>query len=211
MLEPVIITAALTGAITDPAKTPYLPITPDQLVAAALDLSPELASFDAGSMNFGTGVFLNPPDFLDRLARRMRAQGVKPEIEVYDAGMIFNALRMCDAGLLEPPLHFQFVLGVPGGAPATAKSLLHLVEQIPPESTWSVIGIGAGQLPMNLMGMALGGHVRTGLEDNIYYSKGILAKSNSELVARLARIAREFGRAPATPAEARRILGLKCS
>jgi len=269
-MEKLIITAALTGAITNPKKTPYLPIKPAQIIQQAIDcyhagaaivhihvrnddgtpsldvekfrevvegiksqcdmvlclttggglsvsdermsaleLRPELASFDAGTMNFGDSVFMNPPDFLVELAKRIKARCVKPELEVYDASMIYNALRLADEGLLEPPFHFQFVLGVAGGAPATAKSLLHLVEQIPDGSTWSVIGIGPGQLPMNLMGMAMGGHVRTGLEDNIYYSKGRLATSNAELVSRLVRIANEYGREIATPDDARRILGLK--
>ena len=113
-----------------------------------------------------------------------------------------------ERGLLKPPLHFQFVLGVLGGMPATAKSLLHLSEIIPEGSTWSVIGIGLGQLPMAVMAMAMGGHVRVGLEDNIYYSKGVLAKSNAELVERVVRIAKEFGREIATPSDAKKILNL---
>ena len=155
-------------------------------------------------------VFMNPPDFLTELAKRMKNQGIKPELEVYDASMIYNAMRLADKGLIEPPFHFQFVLGVAGGAPATAKSLLHLIEQIPTGSTWSVIGIGIGQLPMNLIGMAMGEHVRTGLEDNIYYAKGKLATSNAQLVSRLVRLVRlvrEFGREVATAADIRNILG----
>jgi len=111
-------------------------------------------------------------------------------------------------GLLKPPLHFQFVLGVLGGMPATAKSLLHLSEMMPQGSTWSVIGIGPGQLPMTMIAMVMGGHVRVGLEDNIYYSKGVLAKSNAKLVERVIRIANEFGRGVATPQESRGILKL---
>jgi 3-keto-5-aminohexanoate cleavage enzyme len=171
-----------------------------------LSLDPEMVSFDAGSINIGENVLLCPPEFLDALAKETLAKGIKPELEVFEVGMVYNCLRYLERGLLDTPLHFQFVLGVPGGMPATVKSLLHLSEIIPEGSTWSVIGIGANQLPMAMLGMAMGGHVRTGLEDNIYYSKGVLAKSNAELVERIARIAKEFGRELAVPSEASRIL-----
>ena len=174
----------------------------------SLALGPELVSFDAGSVNMGENVFLNPPEFLDVLARETLAKGIKPELEVFEVGMVYTCIRYLDKGLLKPPLHFQFVLGTPGGMPATAKSLLHLIEIIPQGSTWSVIGTGSGQLPMAMMGMVMGGHVRVGLEDNIYYSKGVLAISNAELVERVVRIAKEFGREIATPSEARKILNL---
>jgi 3-keto-5-aminohexanoate cleavage enzyme len=173
-----------------------------------LSLKPELVSFDAGSVNMGENVFLNPPEFLDALAKETLAKGIKPELEVFEVGMVYTCLRYLERSLLKPPLHFQFVLGTPGGMPATPKSLLHLSEIIPLDSTWSVIGVGPGQLPMAMMGMMMGGHVRVGLEDNIYYSKGMLAKSNAELVERVVRIANEFGRDIATPQEARKILNL---
>jgi len=172
-----------------------------------LELQPELVSFDAGSINMGENVFLNPQEFLETLAKETLSRGIKPELEVFEAGMVHTCLKYLERGLLKPPLHFQFVLGTPNGMPATAKSLLHLTEIIPQDSTWSVIGIGPGQLPMAMMAMAMGGHVRVGLEDNIYYSKGILAKSNAQLVERVVRIAREFGREIATPADARNQLG----
>ena len=175
---------------------------------APLSLQPELVSFDAGSINMGENVFLNPPEFLEALAKETAAQGVKPELEIFEAGMVITCLRLLDRGLLQAPLHFQFVLGTPAGMPATAKSLLHLTEILPREASWSVIGIGAGQLPMAMIGMAMGGHVRVGLEDNIYYAKGILAKSNAQLVERVVRIAREFGREIALPQEARKIFSV---
>lgn len=174
----------------------------------SLTAKPDLASLDAGSLNFYERVFLNPPAFLEELARRMREAEVKPEIEIFDTGMIGNALALVRKGLLDAPLWWQLVLGVKGGAPATARSLVHLVESLPPGSLWSVCAVGPGQLPMNLMAIAMGGHVRTGLEDNLYFRRGEPAQSNAQLVARLARIARECGREPATPAEARQILGL---
>ena len=174
----------------------------------SLSAGPELASFDAGSMNFNERVFLNSPAFLEELARRMRAANIKPEIEVFDSGMIGNALPLIEQGLIKPPLWWQFVLGVKGGAPATARSLLHLVDTLPAGSLWSVCAVGSHQLPMNVLAIAMGGHARTGLEDNLYYRRGELAGSNAQLVARLARIARECGREPATPAETRQMLGL---
>ncbi len=174
-----------------------------------LQLKPDLASFDAGSINLGGSVFINTPDFLEEAARRMKETGVKPEIEVFDSGMLVTALRMRDQGKLDEPLHFQFVLGTPWGAPATPKSFLHLHDMIPASSTWSIIGIGRGYLPMAMMALIMGGHIRVGMEDNIYVSQGVLAKTNAELVERVVRICREYGREVATPTEARGILGLK--
>jgi 3-keto-5-aminohexanoate cleavage enzyme len=174
----------------------------------SLAAGPELGSLDAGSMNFNERIFLNPPDFLEELARRMLAAHVKPEIEVFDSGMIGNALALEGKGLIQSPLWWQFVLGVKGGAPATARSLLHLVDSLPAGSLWSVCAVGGRQLSMNVLAIAMGGHARTGLEDNLYYRRGELARSNAQLVARLARIACECGREPATPAEAREMLGL---
>ena len=173
-----------------------------------LDLFPEMVSFDAGTMNMGENVFMNSPEFLTLLAESTLAKGIKPELEVFDIGMVYTCIRFLEKGLLKPPLHFQFVLGTQGGMPATFKSLLHLVEIIPPGSTWSVIGIGAGQLPLSVMGMMMNGHVRVGLEDNIFYSKGVFANSNAQLVERTVRLARELGREVASPSEARRILQL---
>jgi 3-keto-5-aminohexanoate cleavage enzyme len=174
----------------------------------SLAFQTEFVSFDAGSVNMGENVFVNSPEFLVALARETLARGIKPELEVFEVGMVYTCLRYLEEGLLKPPLHFQFVLGIRGGMPATPKSLLYLTEIIPPESTWSVIGAGPGQLPMAVLGMVMGGHVRVGLEDNIYYAKGVLAKNNAELVERVVKISREFGREIATPSEARKILNL---
>jgi len=174
----------------------------------SLAAGPELASLDAGSINFNERVFLNPPDFLEELAGRMLEANVKPEIEVFDSGMIGNALTLVKKGLIKPPLWWQFVLGVKGGSTATARTLVYLVESLPTGSLWSVCAVGWRQLPLNMLAIAMGGHARTGMEDNLYYRRGELAQSNAQLVARLSRIARECGREPATPAEAREILGL---
>lgn len=173
-----------------------------------VSLVPEMASITTGSVNFGEEVFLNPPGDIEVFAKTIKAYGVKPEIEVFEVGMMANALRLVKKGLLAEPLHFNFMLGVPGGLPATVKNLLLLVESLPPGSTWSVSGVGSRQLPMNVMGIILGGHVRTGLEDNIYYKKGKLALGSWELVERVAGIAGVMGRPLAGPGEARQILGL---
>lgn len=173
-----------------------------------LSLQPEFVSFDAGSINMGENVFLNPQEFLEALAKATLEKGIRPELEVFEVGMVYTCLKYLERGLLKPPFHFQFVLGTPNGMPATVKSLLHLTEIIPDDSTWSVIGVGPGQLPMAMIAMTMGGHVRVGLEDNIYYSRGVLAKTNAELVERIIRIAREYGREVATPGEARKILSL---
>ncbi len=171
-------------------------------------LKPEMASFSTGSVNFGDSVFLNPPAYLEEFARVMQEQGVKPEIEVFEVGMINNALRLVRKGLLQEPLHFDFVMGVPGGIPGTIKNLLHLVDGIPRGSTWSVAGTGRFQLPLGTAAILLGGHVRVGFEDNIYFQRGILAESNAQLVKRAAKIGLVHGRDPTTPDEAREILGI---
>jgi 3-keto-5-aminohexanoate cleavage enzyme len=175
---------------------------------APLALRPELASFDAGSINTEAGVFLNPPEFLEALAAAGRERNVKLELECFDLGMIVAALRYHERGLLPAPLHFQFVLGTAYGMTATAASLLGATAMVPGDATWSVIGIGKAQLPMAALAMAMGGHVRVGLEDNIYYRRGELATSNAQLVARVGRLAHEMSRELATPSEARRLLGL---
>jgi 3-keto-5-aminohexanoate cleavage enzyme len=175
---------------------------------APLSLRPELASFDAGSINLGGSVFINSPPFLDEAARRIRQTGVKPELEIFDLGMMMTCLRMREDGKLHEPLYFQFVMGTPWGAPATPKALLHLYEHLPADAVWSAIGIGKGHLPIAMMAMVMGGHIRVGMEDNVYYTRGILAKSNAEFVERIVRIAGECGRPVAGPEKAREILGL---
>jgi 3-keto-5-aminohexanoate cleavage enzyme len=174
----------------------------------SLELKPDMASFDAGSINLGGGVFINPPDFLDLAASEMKRLNVKPEIEVFDSGMITTALAMRKKGQLEDPMYFQFVLGTPSGAVATPQSLLHLTELIPDGSIWSVTGMGKFHLPMSMLALAMGGHIRLGMEDNVYYERGVLAKTNAQFVERIVRISREYGREIASPDEARKILGL---
>ena len=173
-----------------------------------LACKPEMATLTVGTLNFGRDVFSNPLELVERFAREIRARGVRPEVEVFDLGMLPTADKLVADGLLADPLHYDFVMGVPGGIAATAANLLHLISNIRGGATWTVAAMGRHQLPMAALAIVLGGHVRVGFEDNIYYSKGVLATSNAQLVERVVRIARELGREIATPAEARRILGV---
>ncbi len=171
-------------------------------------LKPEMATLSTGSVNFGDDVFLNPPAYLETFARAIMENGVKPEIEVFDVGMINNALQLVKKGLLKEPLHFDFVMGVPGGIPASVKNLVHLSESIPLESSWTVAGMGRFELPLGTAAIIMGGHVRVGFEDNIYYEKGVLAESNAQLVERIVRVAEIHNRPVATADDARRILNI---
>jgi 3-keto-5-aminohexanoate cleavage enzyme len=273
-MKKLIITAAITGSRISRETTPYIPITPEEIVHSAVecrragasmvhihvrdpktglgtqDLSlyqqvldpirehtdliicvttsgipgrnlpaeerlgplvfgPEVASFDGGSINLGDSVFMVSPEFMKVAAKRMMEMDVKPEIEIFDVGMMVACLRMQEQGFFKEPLHFQFVLGTPWGSPATPRTLIHLQEFLPENSTWSVAGIGKGHLPMSMMALIMGGHIRVGMEDNIYYNRGQLAKTNAEFVERIVRLAQEYGRDVASPQEAREILGLK--
>ena len=273
-MNKLIITAAITGSRIPRSKTPYIPITPEEITRSALecwkagasivhihvrnpktgigtqdmelfrqvieplrektdlilclttsgipgrnlpteerlqvlDFKPELASLDAGSINLGGSIFVNTPEFLKAAAQRMGEKSVKPELEIFDVGMIVTCLRMRNQGLFDDPLHFQFVLGTPWGSPGTPRSLFHLCEMIPEDATWSVIGVGRTHLPMSMMALCMGGHIRVGMEDNIYYRQDQLVRKNAQFVKRIARIAEEYGREIATPDEAREILSLR--
>jgi 3-keto-5-aminohexanoate cleavage enzyme len=184
-------------------------MTPEER-AGVLELRPEMATLTCGSVNFGDDIFENSFPIMRAILKKMNECGVRPELEIFDKGHIANARRLVREGLLTMPQHADFVLGVPGGLEATVTNLCDLAADLPAGCTWSVAGIGRAQLPMALAAIAMGGHVRVGLEDNLYYSKGRLA-TNEELVARVARIAREAGREVATPQKAREILGLQAS
>jgi 3-keto-5-aminohexanoate cleavage enzyme len=180
----------------------------DEARLRVCELNPEMATFDAGTMNFGQGVFHNTPVFLEQLAAVTKERQIKPEIEIFDIGMIHNTLRIAKKGLITKPFHFQFVLGVHGGMPATPKNLMFLIDSIPEGSTWSAIGASKDQLTINTMSILLGGHVRVGMEDSVYYTKGELAISNAQFVKRIVELSNTLGREVASPAEAREILGL---
>jgi len=296
----IIVTAALTGGVNVPSMSPYLPVTPQQLIdeskrvydaggaivhiharnpetgqpspsvelfrevatsvkakcniiqcfttggnvewpvadraKAVLTLQPELGTFNAGSLNFGifpiaegikeykytwekpflqgseNGIFPNTFKTLKELSQLFAESNTKPELEVYDAGMLNNIAYLVSKGYLKKPLHIQFVLGIMGGMMATPGNLIFLynsARELLGEFTWSACASGRHQFVLGSIAMNMGGHARVGMEDNLYLNKGVLAKSNAELVEKIIRIAREFGHEPATPDEARKILGLK--
>jgi 3-keto-5-aminohexanoate cleavage enzyme len=172
-----------------------------------LDLNCEMASLATGSSNFLNSINANSPDLVFELTKKMVDNGIKPEIEVFDSAMIGNTVRLIKKGVLNSPVHFNLVMNVPGSIQGTPKNLMFLVESLPPNSTWSVCGIGPSQTSMIGMAIILGGHVRTGLEDTLLYKKGVPA-TNRMLVERVVRLAKELGREIATTDEARKILGL---
>jgi uncharacterized protein (DUF849 family) len=179
-----------------------------------LYLRPDMASLATGSVNFPTSVYENPPDFVDDLARDMLARGIKPEVEVFDVAMLYNAAELVRRDLLKPPAHVQFVLGLKNALPARRELLEFLVrelEAVLPGATWTAAGMGKHQLTVNRWSLELGGHARTGLEDNVRFDEHRLAASNAELVARVAALTEEYGRTVATPLEARALLGLEAS
>jgi uncharacterized protein (DUF849 family) len=176
-----------------------------------LHLRPDMASLSTGSCNFPYMVYENHPDLIAELAEKMLSFSVKPEIEVFDVSMMYQAIRMAEEGALKRPLHVQFVFGVRNAMPAVREVLEFEVAELKrlmPDATWTAAGIGRHQLTVNRWSLELGGHCRTGLEDNIRWDKTRLAASNAELVARVAALCAEFGRSAATPAEARDILSL---
>ena len=177
-----------------------------------LHLKPEMASLTTGSVNFAKIIYENHPSLINDLATGMLANDIKPEIEIFDLAMLYNAARLVTEGLLKAPVHVQFVLGIPGALPADRQVLdfeLAQLERMLPGATWTAAGIGRHQLTVNEWALELGGHCRTGLEDNLRFDKDRLATSNAELVKRVAELTPKFGRSVATPAEARQILGLR--
>lgn len=173
-------------------------------------LQPEMATLDAGTCNFGgDDIFINTENTIKYFGEKLIELGIKPEIEVFDKGMVDMAIRLNQKGYIKSPMHFNFVLGVNGGMSATPRDAVFMAESIPVGSTFTLTGIGRNEFNMATMSIIMGGHVRVGFEDNIYLDKGVLAKSNAQLVERVVRIAKELGREIATPEEARLILGLK--
>ena len=169
-------------------------------------LKPDLCSLDLGSINFRDRVFINPPEWAEAAARTMQQNGVKPELEVFDVGHIYQARDLIQRGLIDDPPYFQLCMGVMWGMEASAENLLFMKAKLPPDALWSVLGVGKAQLPMITMAMLLGGNVRVGFEDNLYLKKGVLASSNAQMVEMAADLAERLGRQVATPGEARRIL-----
>ena len=290
MVQPTIISCAITGNITTVESTPYLPVTPEQIASSSLEavragaaivhihvrhpdgrpsmemqhyrevvdrlraadedviinlttgpgqryvpsevdpavaapgttlmvpkrrvehilaLRPELCSLDFNTMYSGNSVVINTPRNLAIMAEIIRNAGVRPELEVFDSGDIQLANQFIQEGRLDAPALFQIVLGVRYGAIATTETLAYMKSLLPAGSHWAAFGIGRWEFPMLAQAFLLGGHVRVGLEDNIYLEKGVLAKGNAELVRKAARIVKDLGGSIATPAETREILGLK--
>lgn len=181
-------------------------------MAPFMELKPEMASFDCGTMNWmRKGVFNNNPAFLEKMGLAMQEAKVKPEIEVFHTGMIYDAAYYLKKGILKVPAHFQFCMGCAGGIAATAENLLFMRRTLceaAPGSTWSAFGVGRGAMEIMYAAIAAGGHIRVGMEDNVVYKKGVLAQSNMQLVARARRVIEEFGCEAATADEARELLGL---
>ena len=178
---------------------------------AMLGLRPDMASLATGSVNFPTIVYENPPDFVRSLAGSMRDLGVKPEIEVFDLAMLYNTADLVAEGLLLAPVHVQFVLGVKHALPARREILEFEVAQLRrllPDATWTAAGIGRHQLEVNHWALELGGHCRTGLEDNVRWDRATLATSNAQLVGRVVDLCAQYGRPVTTAAQARAMLGL---
>jgi uncharacterized protein (DUF849 family) len=198
-----------------PDERPYLAgpntdlIGPLERLVHVEKLRPEICTLDCGTLNFGDGntIYISTPDYLRRGAKRIRELGVKPELEIFDTGHLWFVKQMLSEGLLEQPLMMQFCLGIPWGAPADTVSMKAMADNAPPGSIWAGFGIGRMQMPMVAQAVLLGGHVRVGLEDNLYLDKGVFA-SNGSLVERAAEIIRLMGARVVTPAEARAKLGL---
>ena len=179
---------------------------------AMLSLRPDMASLATGSVNFPSNVYENPPDFVEGLARSMLEYDIKPEIEVFDLAMLYNAVQLQKKGLLKPELHVQFVLGIQNALPARRSVFDFLraeLTELMPLATWVAAGTGRAQWEVNQWCLATGGHCRTGLEDNLRFDANRLAASNAELVKKIVDMCGQHGRVPATPAQARRMLGLR--
>ncbi len=176
-----------------------------------LPLKPDMASLSTGSCNFPTRVYENSPELVDWLAAQMIEYNVKPEIEAFDLSMIFQAVKMQHEGKIKAPLHVQFVMGVKNAMPVDRETFDYYVKtlkRLAPDATWTGAGIGKDQITLNRWSLEAGGHCRTGLEDNVRWDKNSLAPSNAALVKRVADLCAEYGRRPATAAEARKLLSL---
>ncbi len=174
-----------------------------------ITLNPEMATLDCGTCNFGgDDIFVNTENMIIDFANKMNERGIKPELEVFDKGMIDMALRLHKKGFIKAPMHFDFVLGVNGGISGEPRDLVFMKESIPTGATWTAAGVGRFAFPTAALAIIMGGNVRIGFEDNVYLEKGVLAKSNGELVEKVVRLAKELGRAIATPDEARAILSI---
>lgn len=200
---------ACPGVILIPSTGGAVGMTPAERLQPT-ELMPEMATLDCGTCNFGDDIFVNDMPTLRAFGQRMMEHNIKPEFECFEIGHVETALTLAKKGLVPgAPMQFNFVLGVPGCTPATIPDLCYLVGRIPAGSTWTVTGIGRHAFTMAAAAIAMGGNVRVGFEDALTLERGVLAKSNGELVAKVVEIARLLGRDVATPDQAREILNLK--
>jgi uncharacterized protein (DUF849 family) len=185
-------------------------VGPLERLAHVEALLPEICTLDCGTLNFGDGnmIYISTPDYLRAGAKRIQELGVKPELEIFDTGHLWFAKQMLAEGLMDAPPMFQFCLGIPWGAPADTVSMKAMADNLPAGAVWAGFGIGRSQMPMVAQAVLLGGHVRVGLEDNLYLGRGVLA-SNGQLVEKAVKIIELMGARTVTPAEARKKLGLK--
>ena len=203
------IKAAIPDVILIPSTGGAVGMTAEERLQPT-ELFPEMATLDCGTCNFGDDVFENTMPTMRAFGKRMIENGIKPEYECFEMGHLDTILKMAKKGQVPgDPMQFNFVLGVPGCTPATVENLCWLVDAIPAGSTWTATGIGRSAFTLAAPTIVMGGNVRVGFEDNLYVSRGVLARSNGELVEKVVRISRELGREIASPAEAREILSLK--
>lgn len=206
----VVVNVSTSGELNNGNQVDFIG-TPDGIQEkrlGILELQPEMATLDIPTMNFTEQIFMNPLSFLRVAGKKMKEQSILPEVEIFSIGDIDQVERLIEEEQLSTKLFYQFCMGVRGGTPATVKNLLYLREALPKDANWSAFGIGAEHLPILYATIALGGHVRVGLEDNLYYHKGQLT-SNVALVERAVRLVKEFGNDIATPNQAREILGIE--
>jgi len=210
------LTAGMGGDLVLDEEDPLKPVDGTDLVNGldrlphVEELLPDICTLDCGSLNFGEGsqLYVSTPDMLRAGARRIQELGVKPEMEIFDTGNLWFATRLVDEGLIDPPPLFQLCMGIPYGAPANPELLQAMVNMLPAGSNWASFAIGRDQLPWVAQSVLLGGHVRVGLEDNLYLGKGVKA-TNGQLVERAVSIIEDLGATVATPDRARRLLDLK--
>ena len=203
------IKAEVPDAILIPSTGGATGMTPEERLQPT-ELFPEMATLDCGTCNFGDEVFENTMPTMRAFGKRMIENGIKPEYECFEMGHLDTILTMAKKGEVPgAPMQFNFVLGVPGCTPATVKNLVWLADGIPAGSTWTATGVGRSAFTLAAPSIVMGGNVRVGFEDNLYLSRGVLARSNGELVEKVVRLSRELGREIASPAEARAILSLK--
>jgi uncharacterized protein (DUF849 family) len=202
--------ASFTPSPEDPKRaTPGSTMSqPERRVEHILELKPDICSLDVATMNFGEYVFMNIPAHLKKMAELINSAGVKPEIEVFDVGQVRLANELIEKGFLKSPSLFQLCLGIPWGAPATTEAMLLMKNMLPKDAVWASFGISRAEFHMAAQAVILGGHVRVGLEDNLYLERGKLAPGNAPLVERAVEIIQSLGETPATPAEARKLLSL---